>query len=98
MTRLLGIALARLRTEGPLGLLALAVSAVSLTYPVGPDQGLFFYTSREWLLRGSVPYKDVLDHKWPFIYVIHGATIALFGQESWGMRLAELLLVPERPI
>ena len=37
--RLLRTALARLRTEGPLGLLALAVSAVSLTYPLGPDQG-----------------------------------------------------------
>lgn len=94
MTSFLRIALARLRTEGPLGLLALMVGAVSLTYPLGADQGLFFYTSREWLLRGAVPYKDVLDHKWPFIYVIHAATIALFGEESWSLRLAELLVVP----
>ncbi|HEY8090385.1 MAG TPA: hypothetical protein VIF09_21135, partial [Polyangiaceae bacterium] len=53
-----------------LGALGIGVGMVSLFYPFGADQGLFFYTSREWLLRGRVPYRDVFDHKGPFIYVI----------------------------
>jgi hypothetical protein len=85
----------RLRTpDVPLGLLGVCFGLVSLSYPFGGDQGLFFYTSREWLVRGMVPYRDVFDHKWPFTYVIFAAVVALFGQNSWGMRLAELAIIP----
>lgn len=72
----------------------LAFGLVSLFYPFGRDQGLFFYTSREWLLRERMPYRDVFDHKPPFIYVIHALQMVLFGENTWGLRLGELLLFP----
>lgn len=66
--------------------------AVSLTYPFGRDQGLFYYAAREWLDRGQVLYRDVWDHKPPVIYIIHMLTIAVFGEHQWGIRVAELFI------
>lgn len=63
----------------------------SLLYPFGRDQGLYFYVAREWVLRGSVPYRDVLDHKTPGIYLLHATSILLFGEVEWGIRVMEIL-------
>src|SRR6202034_1353402 len=37
-------------------------------------------------------YRDLLDHKPPFIYWIYMLAISLFGQNAWGIRLLELLV------
>src|SRR5687768_8577667 len=78
------------RTDIALLVLAALFGAVSLTYPLGRDQGLYFYVGREWALRGAVPYRDLFDHKTPAIYVVHAACILLFGERPWGIRLADL--------
>lgn len=72
------------------GGVATCFGLVSLAYPFGRDQGLFYYAAREWLLRGQVLYRDVWDHKPPVIYLIHMLAIALFGEHMWGIRLIEL--------
>lgn len=63
----------------------------SLLYPFGRDQGLYFYVAREWVLRGSVPYRDVLDHKTPGIYMLHALSILVFGANQWGIRVLDLI-------
>ena len=65
----------------------------SLTYPLGRDQGLYYYVGREWALRGSIPYRDVFDHKTPGIYFVHAVCVTIFGETIWGIRLADLLAV-----
>lgn len=79
--------------DGALATLAVAFGWCTLFYPFGRDQGLYYYVGREWALRGSVPYRDILDHKTPGIYLVHGALVALFGQQLWAIRVAELLAV-----
>lgn len=79
----------------PWGDLALAVVAAafgwaSLTYPFGRDLGLYFYVGREWALRGAIPYRDVLDHKTPGIYLVHALVVLVFGETLWGIRIADL--------
>lgn len=74
-----------------LGALATLVTLPTLLYPFGRDQGLYFYVAREWFYRGSIPYKDVLDHKTPGIYVLHLAAIAVFGAHEWSIRIVEAL-------
>jgi 4-amino-4-deoxy-L-arabinose transferase-like glycosyltransferase len=78
------------RADALFGAIATAFGAASLAYPFGRDQGCFYYVAREWLERGQVVYRDVWDHKPPVIYWIHMATIALFGEHAWGIRLVEL--------
>jgi 4-amino-4-deoxy-L-arabinose transferase-like glycosyltransferase len=75
-----------------LGAITTAFGAVTLSYPFARDHGLFFYGAREWMLRGQVLYRDILDHKPPFIYWIYMLAIALFGQNAWGIRLLELVV------
>jgi len=69
---------------------AVAFGLVSLTYPFGRDQGLYFYVAREWVKHGSIPYRDILDHKTPGIYFIHALSILVFGETMWGIRVLEL--------
>ncbi|MBL8610203.1 MAG: glycosyltransferase family 39 protein [Myxococcales bacterium] len=76
-----------------LGVLGLSMGAVSLLYPYGRDQGLYYYVAREWVLRGSIPYRDVLDHKTPGIYVLYALGVRLFGEQTWGIRVLDLLAV-----
>lgn len=73
-------------------LLALALGLPSLAFPFGHDQGLYFYVGREWL-HGACPYRDVFDHKTPGIYVVHLVSIALFGEHTWAIRIADLSCV-----
>ena len=81
------------RVDLALGAIALAFGSVSLAYPFGRDQGLFYYVGREWFLRGSIPYKDVFEQKTPFIFAIHGLLIALTGENMWAIRLADLVAI-----
>jgi hypothetical protein len=70
--------------------LAVLFGAASLAYPFAWDQGINYYVGREWLLRGSIPYRDLFDHKPPGIYVVHAICIRLFGEGMHGIRIAEL--------
>ena len=72
---------------------ALAFAAVTLSYPFGRDQSLFAYVGREWFLRGRMPYRDVIEHKPPLIYFVHGVLASLFGTRMWPSRLLEIGLV-----
>lgn len=86
----------RLRSVVPdvaLAALGVGFGAGSLGYPFGRDQGLYHYVAREWVLRGSVPYRDVLDHKTPGIYVLHAIAVALFGPRMWGIRVLDFVCV-----
>lgn len=83
----------RLRVDAILGALALVFGLGSLGFPFGRDQGLYFYVAREWVRRGAIPYRDVLDHKTPGIYVLHALVIRVFGEGMWGIRVADVLCV-----
>lgn len=76
-----------------LGTLGVLFGLGSLTYPFGRDQGLYYYVAREWVVRGSIPYRDVLDHKTPGIYILHALSILLFGENMWGIRVFDLVCV-----
>jgi 4-amino-4-deoxy-L-arabinose transferase-like glycosyltransferase len=76
-----------------LAAVGLVFSWVTLLYPFGRDQGLYYYVGREWVLRGSIPYRDVLDHKTPGIYILHAACVLVFGEKLWGIRLLEIVAV-----
>src|SRR4051794_10368215 len=76
-----------------LACVAFVAGAPSLFYPLGRDQGLYFYVGREWLQRGRFPYLDSFDVKTPGIYAVHALAIALFGEVAWGARLLELACV-----
>jgi hypothetical protein len=82
--------------RGPDGVLvaaALLFGAMSLTYPFGHDQGLYYYVGREWLGHGALPYRDAVEQKTPGIYVIHGVLYLLFGERQWPIRVVDLSLV-----
>ncbi|HEY6881350.1 MAG TPA: hypothetical protein VI299_25165 [Polyangiales bacterium] len=76
-----------------LGVLGTAMGWVSLSFPFGRDQGLYYYVAREWVLRDAVPYRDVLDHKTPGIYIVHALAIRLFGATMWGIRVLDMIAV-----
>jgi hypothetical protein len=73
-----------------LGTLGVAMGWVSLCFPFGRDQGLYYYVAREWMLRDQVPYRDVLDHKTPGIYMVHALAVKLFGEVMWGIRVLDM--------
>jgi hypothetical protein len=76
-----------------LGLAAALIGSVSLLYPFCRDQGLFQYVGRQWFLQGQLPYRDVFDHKTPFIFFVNGIFVTLFGEGILPVRIAEWLLV-----
>ena len=73
--------------------LGVALGCASLLYPFGRDQGLYYYVAREWMLRGSIPYRDVLDHKTPGIYLLYALGVRLFGEVMWPIRVFDLVWV-----
>lgn len=84
----------RARTLDVFGtMLAVVLGLCSLPLPFGRDQGLYFYVAREWAKRGSIPYRDVFDHKPPGIYALHRLAIHLFGETQWGIRVLDLIAV-----
>jgi hypothetical protein len=74
-------------------IVALLLTVPTIVHPYGPDQALYSYVGREWALRGSIPYRDVYDHKTPGIYVIHALLYLLTGENLWALRVAEVAAV-----
>jgi hypothetical protein len=75
-----------------LAVVALSFAAPSLTYPFSRDQALYWYVGREWL-DGAVPYRDVLEHKTPFIYAVHALCAAIAGETMWAIRAVEVVVI-----
>jgi hypothetical protein len=71
---------------------ALLFGLVSVCYPFGGDQGLYYYVGREWL-AGSVPYRDAMEQKTPLVFLLHALLLGLTGQNMWAIRVAELVWV-----
>jgi len=57
--------------------------------PLGIDNSAYVYVASR-ILNGEIPYRDVLDHKGPFLYLINCAGLALAGGRLWGIWLLEL--------
>lgn len=77
------------------GILLLLISIIVLL-PVTPvyqpipgrDQGVYFYIGRH-VAEGSIPYRDIWDHKGPLIYYINAAGILMTGS-TWGIWFIEV--------
>ena len=80
------------RTDVVLLVAAFAIGSFSLAFPLGSDQAIHYYVGREWL-HGAIPYRDTFDYKTPGIFVVHAIVIALFGEQTWGIRFADLVCV-----
>lgn len=73
------------------GLCALTAVA-SLSWPLGYDHGCFAWIGSV-VLGGGVPYRDAWDPKGPMVFFSHAAIQWLLGHNTWGLRLADLLLI-----
>ena len=76
-----------------LALAGILFGATSLTWPFGWDTAVHYYVGREWVLRGAIPYRDTFDHKPPLIHFVHAASVWLFGEGMWGIRVIELACI-----
>lgn len=73
------------------GVLILVLLLPLLTYPLGPDNGLFFVAGQKIVNQGAVPYRDIVDVKPPLIYYVYGLSILLFGDHEVSIRILDLL-------
>ena len=71
------------------GLLTLAGT---LLWPMGRDQAVFSWVASV-MRDGGLPYRDAWDHKGPATYMLSLVTQGLFGQNFWGLRVVDLLLL-----
>jgi hypothetical protein len=88
-----GAARSALRAHGldlALAAAGLAFASVSLAFPFGRDQGLYYFVGREWLQHGAIPYRDTFEQKTPGIFLLNALAILLFGENLWGIRVIEL--------
>ncbi len=74
-------------------LAALLFGLVTVFYPFGGDQGLYYYVGREWL-SGAVPYRDTMEQKTPLVFLLHALLVLITGPNMWAIRVAELAWVP----
>ena len=63
-----------------------------LTFPLGPDNGLFFVAGEKIAHQGAVHYRDIVDVKPPLIYYLNALAITLFGDHPTSIRILDLLL------
>jgi 4-amino-4-deoxy-L-arabinose transferase-like glycosyltransferase len=69
-------------------ILIVAVLSVRLPHlldPLDRDEGLYAYTAAR-TYAGELPYKDVFDHKPPFIYYFYRAAFDVFGVSGTAIR------------
>lgn len=72
-----------------LGVIAFVALCLRLTFlhePFETDEGIYGYIGQE-ILKGSIPYKDVIDIKPPGIYYLYAFAVMLFGNTSEGIRV-----------
>jgi len=64
----------------------------SLWWPMGRDQGIFAWAG-DVILDGGTPYRDAWEVKGPATHYTFALSRALFGSNSWGIRLLDLVLL-----
>ena len=82
-------------SRATLGILAIAVFLLllpMLSYPLGPDNGLFFVSGQKIVEQGAVHYRDIVDVKPPLIYYVNALAISLFGNSPLSIRILDLLV------
>ncbi|MBI5058160.1 glycosyltransferase family 39 protein [candidate division KSB1 bacterium] len=74
-------------------MLLLAIFAISFSLrlaflhePFERDEGAYAYVAQE-VLRGSIPYKDVIEIKPPAVYYLYAAGMSIFGETTEGVRI-----------
>lgn len=75
-----------------LGMLVFLLLLPLLSYPLGPDNGLFFVAGQKIVHQGGVHYRDIVDVKPPLIYYVNGLAILLFGDHQISIRILDLLV------
>jgi len=73
-----------------LALLVALLGAHSLLYPPGRDQGIYSYIGWQ-MTEGKLPYRDLWDFKPPAIYPAYALCELVFGHNTWGIRVFELV-------
>ncbi len=71
-------------------LFAVVYALPSLTYPLAPDQSLFYYIGNGWL-DGKLPYRDLFDQKPPGIFELYATALRLLGRRMWAVHLFEIV-------
>jgi Dolichyl-phosphate-mannose-protein mannosyltransferase len=66
--------------------------AMSMTYPLGWDQGLFSWMG-DAIVRGGLPYRDAWDFKGPLLYYIYALAQWLFGVHLWSIRVIDAIFL-----
>lgn len=56
----------------------------------GRDSGVFLYIGQQ-ILDGSIPYRDIWDHKGPVIYYINAVGLFIGHGSLWGVWLVQLI-------
>lgn len=74
-----------------IALLVLLLLLPLLSYPLGPDNGLFFVAGQKIVHQGAVHYRDIVDVKPPLIYYTNALAILLFGDHPVSIRILDLL-------
>src|SRR4051812_17755127 len=64
---------------------------LTLTFPLGPDNGLFFVAGQK-ILQGAIHYRDIVDIKPPLIYYLYAAGIWLFGNTALSVHILDVIL------
>jgi 4-amino-4-deoxy-L-arabinose transferase-like glycosyltransferase len=65
---------------------------MSMTYPLGWDQGLFAWMGNA-IVDGGLPYRDAWDFKGPLLYYVYALAQWLFGVHLWSIRLVDAALL-----
>jgi Dolichyl-phosphate-mannose-protein mannosyltransferase len=66
--------------------------AMSMTYPLGWDQGLFSFMG-DAIVRGGLPYRDAWDFKGPLLYYVYALAQWLFGVHIWSIRVVDAIFL-----
>lgn len=61
-------------------------------YPFGYDQAAFTVGGQMIAREGAVPYRDFIDTKPPVIFYLYAFADILFGANTWGIRLIDIIV------
>lgn len=75
---------------------AIAILAIcsrsSFLYPMNDwDDAQSFFTVGKSMMRGKVPYRDLFEHKGPYLYFIYGLASLLFETSFYGVYIMECI-------